>query len=530
MNRNCHVVLVLSAALLLPGRLHASEPVFPKAVPVVRYHLNPLELTRMAASHGAIWGAEKAKSELLENADDILEGQTPQPGWQVMQQIDLLQEVPGYMYELVCPRQTKMAQEVLKMGDIQEVQLTMDETHLVFCGLESGSIEDLDEKPGRVLSYYRSQLADTLAYLNARPLHRGVRIELLPSVILSTNARDRVRGALAMADTLAQQRDDELKSDQAVRAAMLQLAADAGQLCLSDAEALTLEVGSGRVAGELEVEVRVAAKNRSRLHQLLGDLEQNRNRSVQWLHPTHTGYFTVSLPCPDNVAQTLAERGHLHGLSEKLGGMFWSLDLLPVARLMDSDRQEGKLELLVQTVPCSDGSSAAVWIWPCRNGQTDTIRQVSWLKPSSREIAGHPVLQDGEVDLGDRRVRLSVVQTDQCIAAVIGTDAAPDMLEEILGRDYEESATARQLARSVVAADLGLDHPVLEEVLELSELLPTDRESEPVEARLKIRSEFDRTGSVVTLHVQKHASAIGMVALDASLEQVTRLFGFLMGG
>lgn len=518
---------VLLFTVLAGSCVVAGEPDFPTAEPVMRIHLNLLQLKELAKSFEATWRADQEQPELFDDFGDVLNGETPQPGWQVMYQIDLLANAPGYLIEMLLPQKAAVMEEYLNEVGLPASALQASGQHVVTCALSSLDAEDQKDAYAILHDAYRNNMDQTLEYISRDPLRSVVRLDVLPANLLRTHARDRIRGVLASASTMAQQRDGESTADHALRAAAMQLAVDAGQSCLKDLSALRVEMGRGSASGEIEVQVSARAKKDSQLHRRFEDLRKTRNRSVSWLHPAHTGFLTVSLPFPQNVAEMLSARGNLQGVSEILGRLILSLELMPLAQLVDSRHGPGKLELLIQTLPCSDESTAVIWIWPGPAETAEAIRQVNWKNATPMTVAGYPAWQEDGLKVGDVSMKLTVVETEQCVAAVIGTNAALEMLVEVLRRDFKESATARRHTRSVLAADLPLNDPVLQEFQEYGDLMPPVDDEQTVEARLKIETFPEGRALTTTLSFQKHATVVGMKAMDELFIRFNQAFDLL---
>lgn len=525
------VICITASSLARSG-----DPPLPRAIPVFRLQCDIFEGVTLNRQFQAVWGDDAGLPDVLEISGQFSDEVGLEEGWQILQQFDLCKTGRGYVASVVVPRRSHA---VLEESDDVRNQLTV---HGEYAAVAFGKYGDRVFEPDsddydRFRQAYAPNLRAALQHVADSPTRDVARFDVFPARLKATFVRPRLEGLLASALTWAQRGDDEPEAAHAVRSAGVQFLTDLAAMCLSDLDLLSVGFRRGATEGTVQASFFAEAHRNSELHAAMSDFGEVRNRSLSYLHPGHEGFLAITLPLPDKLAEALAHPYFANFADSDYGfsiGGAKSVAGREMRRVRESVSASQKVELLVQTLPCADGSTATVFIIPLRAGsagdrETTGIRHAAYTQSDS-EIDGHPVYLVPDFDAGvpEHSYSLRIVETDHCVAAFVGTEPAQSLFRGVIQRDFEEPPGARRFSRSAVAIDMPLSCPILRDVLDIDLLPESLEDGEPLQSRMTLNVSVDGPDFTITADFEKHATLLGCAlmelpfsALEAGLESLT---------
>lgn len=509
------IALLFVTVRLLGDVACAAEPQLPRAIPCFRLQINIAEASAFSKEFAAALEASDNLASVLEISESVTDGQL-KPNAQVMYQYNLFTSRAGVLVDMAYPADLISATDAA--GEAALLAESAD--YLVLAVFISD--DDHDSEPVR--SAYSKNGQDVLNHITRHPTSDALRFEVLPSKLKSTHVESQLRAQMAAALTTAQQRDGELASTYALRSAVAQFGVDVAAMCLSDLESFAIGVGQDSDKQTVQVQCRSQVHQRSKLHELVGELGQRRNRVLSYLHPANNGYLAVSLPVPGLVADALGQSGLQGSLMGPLVLLLPPASHVPESRLIASICESNTLEFIAQSFEGPDGASALMYVVPLQGGTTGAFSGLTEGR-TGLDVDGHPVVQIPGADLkiSGQDFGTYLVETDSCFGLMICTRPALRLLAESIRRDFREHPAARQFSRSIATADFPLNNTVVQHLYDLEDLFPAITTEESPQARVQMHLAIDGDQILLTSNFEKDAAVVGMQLWDVAI-------GAIVGG
>jgi len=511
------VLLTLVAVATTSPTAASADPPFPRISPVLRFQCNTYEALQLKKQLQATWGDNVDIPETVSSLLEMGGAQVPKRDGQVAVQVNFTQSKKGYIQEIVVPATATVLKELL--DNESTTSLTVGDYVGIIHAAITGS-DDNQMSAEDAFAAYGENLRKTLHNVDADPIPDVLRYESYPSQLKATYARTKIQGLMASAATLAQRRDGEDESIHRVRSVGAQFLIESGQICLEHLEQFT--VAMQRVESDRSAEVSLSLKTnrKSPLAAAFDDVGQVRNRSLSYLHPDYQDFAAIALPIPDLLADPAVLAGILR--MTPLAQEFGESPVLDAVfeRLSESACQSNMIEVLVQSIPCSDGSTSLAIVCPLRDGQAGSlersgIQQVGF-SPSPNDVERGTCyrLTPSLVDIDTPHYSLDIAETEECIAFLIGTDAANSTFRTIIQRDFDESPAARRYGTSAIAADVSLSAEWASRILRISNDWKGCKSKQPLKTRLTVFTDVDQGKLEVIARFEEDAALMGALYVD----------------
>jgi len=384
--------------------------------------------------------------------------------------------------------------------------------------------DDDNATPAECIEAYGDELITTMQDIARHPVRDAIRFEFYPSNLNDTFARSQIQGLIASAHTYAQRGDNEDVTEHARRLAFVRTLTDAGQICLKDLDEVALGLRRGERDDSVEWDVTLQAARKSELAAAFGDFGELRNRCLSWLHPDHDGFVAVTLPVPEPLQDPAALLAVYTTLLSPPPGDEFTVVTSLIERLAESTSESQTFELLMQTIPCNDESSAFVIVLPLRSGWAGSpiaaeVQQAGFTAPVS-EIDGYPChrLADSVFTTVTLEYALDVVETETCVAILVGTDAARSAFRSIVRRDFDECPKAARYLNSAIAADFSLSGEWPARFLDLTDLWADRKSDNPLKTRMTASVQVRGEEFTGQLRFENDAALLGALLMDLAGE------------
>lgn len=499
----------------------SADAPFPQITPVFRLQTNTYEALQLQKQLQSTWGESADIPDSIGMFLGMHGEYVPEQNQQVVIQVDFTQSGKGFVQEIIYPATLDILEQL--SGDDNTKWITVGEYAGMIQAAISGT-EDEQLNSEDAIAAYGEHLRKTAQGVNDDPLSGVLRYEFYPTQLRNTYADSKLRSLIALAATLAQRRDNEEPDAHAVRSAGIRFLTDSGQMCLQHLD--TMAVGLRRDNNEQSVEATIEFETtrKSPLADVFKQLGQVRNRSLSYLHPAHEGLASVALPLPEALADPVV-------LTRLIGSTPFveEMDSSPILeaviqRLCNSCCQVGRFEVLAQTVPCNDKSSALAIVFPLRDGQVGALSQSGiqqvGITSSDFHFDGGAAwcLTPDLMNDGGHQYSLHIAESESCIAFLIGTDAAHPVYRDILQRDFKESPAAGRYANSAIAIDLPLNSEWPSRLLDLDDLWGQLKSNQEPKTRLAAFVDVHTDKLQLVTRFEDDAALFGALYMELLLE------------
>ncbi len=498
----------------------SADAPFPPINPVFRLQSNTYEALQLQKQLQSTWGESADIPDSIGMFLELYGDNGPEHDQQVVIQLNFTQSKKGFVQEIIYPATSPVLEEL--SGDENTKWITVgDYAGVIQAAISGTDDEQLDSEVA--FAAYGEHLRKTAQGVNDDPLSGVLRYEFYPTQLRNTYAHSKLRSLVALAATLAQRRDNEEPDAHAVRSAGIRFLTDAGQMCLQHLDTMAVGLRRGDDEQSVEATIEFETTRKSPLADVFKQVGQVRNRSFSYLHPAHAGLASVALPLPEALADPVV-------LSELIGSTpFVEVDSFPILEaviqgLCNSCCQVGRFEVLAQTVPCNDKTSALATVFPLRDGQVGALSQSSIQQVAITSSDFHfdggaawcltPDLMNDD----GHQYSLHIAESENCIAFLIGTDAAHPVYRDILQRDFNEPPAARRYANSAIAIDLPLDSEWPSRLLDLDDLWVQIKSNQEPKTRLTTFVDVHADKLEVVTRFEDDAALFGALYMELLLE------------
>lgn len=514
------LLILIAGAVTSPNSDSADAP-FPRISPIFRIQSNTYEALQLKKQLQVTWGDNTDLPEGVFMYEGFLEGESPRTSWQVAAQVNLMQTKKGVVQEIIMPATADTLDE-LPDNYSNALIRSGDYVGFIQASITDGDTEELT--PQAALRTFGENLLTTLHDIDANPVLDILRVEFYPTRLRNTFAHSKLRAWIASAATLAQRRDNEEPDAHAVRSAGIRFLTDAGQMCLQHLATMAVGLRRGDNEQSVEATIEFETTRKSPLTDVFKQVGQVRNRSLSYLDPAHEGLVSVALSLPEALADPVV-------LTRLIGSIPFveEMDSFPILeaviqRLCNSCCQVGRFEVLAQTVPCNDKSSALAIVIPLRDAQVGAlsqsgIQQVGMASSDFHFDGGAAwCLTPDLMNDGGHQYSLHIAESESCIAVLIGSDAAHPVYRDILQRDFNESSAARRYANSAIAIDMPLNSEWPSQLLDLDDLWAQRKSKLELKTRLTALVDVTDSKLEVVTRFEDDAALFGALYMELLLE------------
>jgi|GEM_PF-6812279 len=514
-------LLMLVAVVTTSSIGTSADDPFPPINPVFRLQSNTYEALQLQKQLKSTWGESADIPDSIGMFLELYGDNGPEHDQQVVIQANFTQSKKGFVQEIIYPATSPVLEEL--SGDKNTKWITVGDYAGVIHAAISGT-EDEEPNSEVSLAAYGEHLRKTAQGVNDNPLSGVLRYEFYPTQLRNTYAYSKLRSLIALAATLAQRRDNEEPDAHALRSAGIRFLTDAGQMCLQHLATMAVGLRRGDNEQSVEATIEFETTRKSPLTDVFKQVGQVRNRSLSYLHPAHEGLVSVALSLPEALADPVVLTGLIGSIP-----FVEEMDSFPILeaviqRLCNSCCQVGRFEVLAQTVPCNDKSSALAIVIPLRDAQVGAlsqsgIQQVGMASSDFHFDGGAAwCLTPDLMNDGGHQYSLHIAESESCIAVLIGSDAAHPVYRDILQRDFNESSAARRYANSAIAIDMPLNSEWPSQLLDLDDLWAQRKSKLELKTRLTALVDVTDSKLEVVTRFEDDAALFGALYMELLLE------------